>query len=76
MTTSKSFGGGKSSISAYISSDEVFQKAYGTENDAFLHSSTYNGFGEECITAIKAIEIIFKVDCPNVAREIHEKLIL
>ena len=60
LTTSKSFGGGKSSISAYISSDEIFQKAYGTENNAFLHSSTYNGFGEECATAIETINIILE----------------
>ena len=59
LTTSKSFGGGKSSISAYITSDKIFQKAYGSANDAFLHSSTYSGFGEECYTAIEAINAIF-----------------
>ena len=74
LTTSKSFGGGKSSISAYITSDDVFQKAYGTANDAFLHSTTYNGFGEECATAIEAINIIIEEDYPNKAKKI-EKLI-
>ena len=49
LATSKSIGGGKSSISAYIARDSVFEKAYGTENDALLHSTTYKSFGEELI---------------------------
>ena len=58
VTTSKSFGGGKASISAYISRAPILKKAYGTNlRDALLHTSTYNGFGEECATAIEAINI-------------------
>ncbi len=59
VTTSKSFGGGKASISAYICRTPILKKAYGTNlRDAIIHSSTYNGFGEECITAIEAINIM------------------
>lgn len=59
VTTSKSFGGGKASISAYISRTPILKKAYGTNlRDALLHTSTYNGFGEECATAIEAINIM------------------
>ena len=29
-------------------------------NDATLHSTTFNGFGEECITAIESIKILKK----------------
>jgi putrescine aminotransferase len=59
VTTSKSLGGGKASISAYICRTPILKKAYGTNlRDAIIHSSTYNGFGEECITAIEAINIM------------------
>ena len=58
LTMSKSLGGGKSSISAYVSRESILKKAYGNLQDATLHSTTYNGFGEECITAIEAINIM------------------
>jgi len=58
VTTSKSLGGGKASISAYISRENILKKAYGNTRDALLHTSTYNGFGEECVTAIEAINIM------------------
>ncbi len=58
LTMSKSFGGGKSSISAYVSRESILKKAYGNLQDATLHTTTYNGFGEECITAIEAINIM------------------
>jgi putrescine aminotransferase len=55
LCTSKSLGGGKSSISAFIVDKLIYKKAYENYSDAFLHTSTYNGFGEECITAVVAI---------------------
>ena len=62
LTVSKAFGGGKSSISAYISTQELFIKSYGKPSESQLHSSTYNGFAEECATALKAIEILERDD--------------
>lgn len=58
LTTSKSLGGGKSSISAYVTREPILKKAYGNTRDATLHTTTYNGMGEECITAIEAINIM------------------
>ena len=58
LTTSKSLGGGKASISAYVSRKNILEKAYGNTRDAFLHTTTYNGFGEECVTAIEALNIM------------------
>ncbi len=57
---SKSMGGGKSSISAYVVNEYIYKKTYENTNDAFLHTSTYNGFGEECATAIEAINILIE----------------
>ncbi len=57
LTMAKSFGGGKSSISGFTATDRVFDKSYNSPNYANLHSSTYYGFGEECYTAIEALNI-------------------
>ena len=70
LTFSKSFGGGKSSISGYIAKDHVFNKAYGNKQSALLHTSTYNGFAEECLTAIEAINILVDDDYPRKANQI------
>ena len=74
LATSKSFGGGKSSISVYIARKEVFMKAYGNMNDATLHSTTYNGFGEETVTAIEAVNIIVEENFVERAQEIGKIL--
>lgn len=55
---SKAFGGGKATFAAYITRPRIFQKAYGKVNEATLHSSTYNGYGEEVVSAIEAIQIL------------------
>ncbi|MEJ3744244.1 aminotransferase class III-fold pyridoxal phosphate-dependent enzyme [Actinomycetes bacterium KLBMP 9797] len=76
LTTSKSFGGGKSSISAFVAREPVFRQAYDNATDALLHSTstTYYGFGEECVTAIEAVNIAVEDDYPGRARQIEELL--
>lgn len=60
LVYAKSFGGGKASISGYTTRDNIMTKAYDNSDDFGLQSSTYNGFGEECITAIESINIILE----------------
>ena len=60
LVYAKSFGGGKASISGYTTRDHVMLKAYDNPDDFSLQSSTYNGFGEECVTAIEAINLILE----------------
>ena len=60
LAISKSLGGGKSSISGYISNGKVALNSYDNINDALLHTTTYNGFGEECVTAITSINEMLK----------------
>jgi putrescine aminotransferase len=55
---SKAFGGGKATFAAYITRPRIYNKAYGKMSDATLHSSTYNGYGEEIISAIEALNIM------------------
>ena len=65
LVYAKSFGGGKASISGYTTRDHVMKKAYDNSDDFSLQSSTYNGFGEETITAIEAINIMINNDYEN-----------
>ena len=73
VTYAKSFGGGKSSISGYTARN-IFSKAYDNSNDATLHSTTYNGFGEETVTAIEAINIIIEENYVEKSKFIGENL--
>jgi putrescine aminotransferase len=57
LVYAKSFGGGKSSISGYSYSRKIAE-SYNSLKDVTLHSTTYYGFGEECATAIEALNII------------------
>jgi putrescine aminotransferase len=74
LTMSKTFGGGKASLSGYMTRTPVYRKAYDNMRDFMLHTSTYNGFGEECVTALEAIRIVVEEDLPARARQIQERL--
>lgn len=67
---SKSFGGGKASIAGVTARKPVFLKAYGSSGDSMIHSSTFSGMGEECVTAIEAINIIKDENLVERAREL------
>ncbi len=55
---SKAFGGGKATFAGFITRPKIFNKAYSKMNEATLHSTTYNGFGEEVVSAIEVLNII------------------
>ncbi|WP_030246959.1 aspartate aminotransferase family protein [Streptomyces sp. NRRL S-350] len=74
VTTSKSFGGGKASISGYIAREPIFRAAYDNLADATLHSTTYYGFGEETATALEAVAVAVEEDFPGRARDLGERL--
>ena len=58
ITLSKSLGGGKSSISAYVTTKDVFVKSYGSLAGSLLHSTTYNSLAEECATVIETTNLM------------------
>tara|TARA_B100000768_G_C11254277_1_gene365622 strand:+ start:60 stop:1484 length:1425 start_codon:yes stop_codon:yes gene_type:complete len=74
LTMSKSFGGGKSSISCFTTTKKIFEKSYGALTDSTIHSTTYNAFGEESITALEAINIAVEDNYPQKAKIIGEKI--
>ena len=62
---SKTLGGGKSSISCLVADESLYNKSYGKLNDTFLHTTTYNGFGEESVTALEALNIVSEPEFQN-----------
>ena len=58
ITLSKSLGGGKSSISAYVTTKDVFVRSYGSLAGSLLHSTTYNSLAEECATVIETTNLM------------------
>jgi putrescine aminotransferase len=71
LVMSKSFGGGKASISGYVARAPIFRRAYDNMRDATLHSSTYNAFGEETATAMEAVAVVVEDDYPARARAVE-----
>ncbi|MDP6943029.1 MAG: aminotransferase class III-fold pyridoxal phosphate-dependent enzyme, partial [Myxococcota bacterium] len=76
VTVSKALGGGKASISAYVARAPVLDKAYGRVRDVTLHSTTYNGFGEECVTALETIALMSDEDFVGKARRLSDRMAL
>jgi putrescine aminotransferase len=68
VTFSKSLGGGKASIAGYIVKSRIFEKTYGSLKKCTIHTTTFGGMGEECATAIEALNIINDEDLIDNAR--------
>ncbi len=64
MSVSKSLGGGLIPIGACISTQDVWERAYGSLDRALLHTSTFGGNTMACAAGIAAIQIIMDEDLP------------
>ncbi len=71
---SKALGGGKSSISCLVVEENLYKSTYGKIDNTFLHTTTYNGFGEESITALESINIMCEDNFEKRVYEIAEKI--
>lgn len=60
LCLAKSLGGGIMPIGAYITTDEIWQKAYGSVDKATLHTSTFGGNTWAAAAALATIETIFQ----------------
>ncbi len=58
VTLAKTLGGGKREVAAMVTSQALFDKAYGNKNDCNLHSSSFSGLGESCAVAIETLNIL------------------
>ena len=75
MCIAKSLGGGVMPIGAYITTDEIWKKAYGNMDRALLHTSTFGGNTWAAAAAIAALEIIYEENLPEQARESGDYLL-
>lgn len=60
VTLAKTLGGGKRAIGAMVTSQALFERAYGNRNDCNLHSSTFSGIGETCAVSIETLNALYE----------------
>ncbi|MBO8128172.1 MAG: aspartate aminotransferase family protein [Peptococcaceae bacterium] len=73
LCIAKALGGGTVPAGAYITTDDIWQKAYGSLDKALLHTSTFGGYwgnAVACAVAIETLQIIFEEDLITNAREL------
>ena len=58
VTLAKTLGGGKRAIGAMMTSQALFDRAYGNKQDANLHSTSFGGLGESCAVGIETLNIL------------------
>lgn len=58
VTLAKTLGGGKREVAAMVTSQALFDRAYGNKQDCNLHSSSFSGLGESCAVAIETLNIL------------------
>lgn len=69
LCLAKSLGGGLMPIGVYITTDEIWQRAYGSIENATLHTSTFGGNTMATAAAIATIETIYQENLITQARE-------
>lgn len=69
MCLAKSLGGGVMPIGAYITTDDIWKKAYGGMEKALLHTSTFGGNTLAAATALTTIQVIYGENLVEEARE-------
>lgn len=75
LCLAKSLGGGIMPVGAYITTDEIWKKAYGGMEKALLHTSTFGGNTWAAAAAIASLEIIIEENLAERARESGEYLL-
>ncbi|WP_146258194.1 aspartate aminotransferase family protein [Sinorhizobium medicae] len=58
VTLAKTLGGGKREVAVMVTSQALFDRAYGNKQDCNLHSSSFSGLGESCAVAIETLNIL------------------
>jgi len=72
LCVSKGLSGGIYPIGAYITTDRVWRKAYGSKKTATLHSSTFGGNTLACAAALEAIGVTVEDDLPARAADVGD----
>ncbi len=69
MCLAKSLGGGVIPMGAFLTTSEIWNRAYGKMEEALLHTSTFGGNSMACAAAIAALESTEKYDLVNKAKK-------
>lgn len=71
---SKSLSAGVVPIGAFVTTPEIWDKAYGSVETALLHTSTFGGNTFACVAGMVAIELAIKRNVADNARQMGEVL--
>ncbi|GBF31983.1 PLP-dependent aminotransferase [Desulfocucumis palustris] len=69
LCLAKSLGGGIMPAGAFITTDDIWQKAYGSWEKSTLHTSTFGGNTWSCAAGIATISVIYRGNLAEQARE-------
>ncbi len=69
LCLAKSLGGGIMPIGAFLTTDEIWKKAYGGMEKALLHTSTFGGNTWAAAAALAAIQVIIEENLAAAAKE-------
>lgn len=69
LCVAKSLGGGIMPVGAYMTRDEIYQRAYGKADRCLLHTSTFGGNTYACAAALAALEVICTEELAQKAAE-------
>lgn len=75
LCLAKSLGGGIMPIGVFITSDSIWEKAYGGMEKALLHTSTFGGNSWATAAGIITLEIIFQEDLIGNAKVMGDYLL-
>ena len=65
----KALGGGVMPIGAFITTDDIWDKAYGGMTKCTLHTSTFGGNTRACAAGIATIQVLVEEKLPEAAAE-------
>lgn len=69
MCLAKSLGGGVMPIGAFMTTDDIWQKAYGGPSKCTLHTSTFGGNTRACAAGIASLKVITEEKLAEAAAE-------
>ncbi|MDW7649779.1 MAG: aspartate aminotransferase family protein [Bacillota bacterium] len=75
LCLAKSLGGGIMPIGAVITTQELWNKAYGGIEKCLLHTSTFGGNTWAAVAGLATLEVIYEEDLCNRAAEMGEHLL-
>ena len=69
LCLAKSLGGGVLPAGVFMTSDRIWEKAYGGMENALLHTSTFGGNTWAMAAGIAVLEVLYEENLPDNARE-------